>query len=91
MKTDKFRNLRYRLMETEEKWPVKYMFKFISPNEDGKVDAVKALLPDHGALSFRHTSSLKYVSITCVAMMKSADEIVEITEKVDQIDGIIVL
>lgn len=90
MKTDKFKNLRYRLMETES-WPLKYMFKFITPNNSGKVEQIKELLPQHGELSFKHTSSLKHVAITCVATMKSADEIIDITEKVDQIDGVLIL
>ena len=70
---------------------MKYMFKFISPNRDGKVDMIKALLPKSGTMTFKHTSNLRYVSITCVALMNSADEIIEITEKVDEIEGVIVL
>lgn len=90
MTSDKFKNLRYRLMEVES-WPLKYMFKFITPNQEGKVDQVKALLPDHGEFSFKHTTSLKYVGITCVAVMNTADEIIDITEKVDQIEGVLIL
>ncbi|HZH72391.1 MAG TPA: DUF493 family protein [Mariniphaga sp.] len=90
MNTDKFRNLRYRLMENSS-WPMKYMFKFISPNRDGKVDKIKALLPENGKITFKHTANLKHVSVTCVALMDSADQIIEITEKVDKIEGVIVL
>lgn len=90
MDRDKYKNLRYRLMETET-WPLKYMFKFITPNEDGKVDQIKDILPKYGKLSFKHTANLKHVSVTCVALMESADKIVEITEKVDSIEGVIVL
>ena len=87
---DKYKNLRYRLMETEN-WPLKYMFKFIIPNEKGKVDQVKALLPKEGKVTFKHTANLKHVSVTSVALMESADQIIEITEKVDKIEGVIVL
>lgn len=90
MSKDKFQNLRYRLMESDE-WPMRYMFKFITPNNSGKVDKVKALLPEHGKTTYKHTSSLKYVSITCVAVMSSADEIIEISEQVDAIGGIMTL
>ncbi len=90
MNIDKFRNLRYRLMENGS-WPMKYMFKFISPNRDGKVDKIKALLPETGIITFKHTSNLNHVSITCIALMDSADQIIEITEKVDKIEGVIVL
>jgi len=90
MTTDKYKTLRYRLMEIES-WPLEYMFKFITPNKDGKVDQVKSLLPENGKVSFKHTSSLKHVAITCVATMQSADQIIEIMEKVDQIEGVMIL
>ncbi|WP_167616017.1 DUF493 family protein [Maribellus sediminis] len=90
MDIDKYKNLRYRLMENNN-WPLKYMFKFITPNHDGKVDQIKALLPNSGKTTFKHTSNLKHVSVTCIALMDSADQIVEITEKADKIEGVIVL
>ena len=90
MKTEKFQSLRYRLMETET-WPLEYMFKFITPNNSGNVDRIKALLPGHGELSFKHTSNLKHVAITCVAMMDSADQIIDITAEADRIDGVLIL
>jgi putative lipoic acid-binding regulatory protein len=67
------------------------MFKFISSNQGGKVDKIKALLPKTEIMTFKHTSNLKYVSVTCIALMDSADQIIEITEKVDKIEGVIVL
>lgn len=90
METEKFRNLRYRLLETES-WPLKYMFKFIAPNQDGKVELVKDLMPEHGETTFRHTKNLKHVSVTCVAVMNSADDIIDITAKVDEIEGVLIL
>ena len=87
---DKFKNLRYRLMEND-KWPLKYMFKFIVPNNEGKVDQIKELLPLNSDISFKHTDSLKHVSITCIASMNTADDIIDITEKASEIDGVMVL
>lgn len=90
MERDHYKNLRYRLMETNQ-WPLRYMFKFIVPNADGKVERVKALMPANGSLSFKHTASLSHVSVTCVALMDNADQIIEITEKVGNIEGVLVL
>lgn len=87
---DKYKNLRYRLLEIDT-WPLKYMFKFIVPNMNGKVDKIRNLLPDHGEIYFKHTPSLKHVSITCIAVMKTADQIIEITEKVSEIGDVMVL
>ncbi|MCW3787860.1 DUF493 family protein [Plebeiibacterium sediminum] len=78
-------------LKENKKWPLLYMFKFIVPNEDGKVDQVKALLPKHGNVSFKHTKNLKYVSITCKVSMKNAEGIVDITAKANKIEGLISL
>ncbi len=82
--------LRYRLLE-ENDWPKAYMFKFIVPNQDGKVDRVKSLMPAQGALSFKHTKNLKFVSITCVATMASADAVIDVTEQAMLVGGVIPL
>ncbi|MCW3805758.1 DUF493 family protein [Plebeiibacterium marinum] len=78
-------------LKENKKWPMLYMFKFIVPNEGGKVDQVKALLPKHGSLSFKHTKNLKFVSITCKASMKDAESIVKITAEASKIEGLISL
>ncbi len=82
--------LRQKLLEVE-KWPLRYVFKFIVPNTDGKVDKVKALMPANGKLFFKHTENLKHVSITCVAEMQTVDQIIEITYKAALIKGVISL
>ena len=79
------------LLDENKKWPVRYMFKFIVPNKDGKVELVKSMMPTNGQLKFKHTSSLKYVSITCVCYMKSTNEIIALTEKTENIEGVISL
>lgn len=90
MTAGSYTNLREKLEENTE-WPLVYMYKFIVPNRDGKIDRIKSHLPQNGKLSYKHTSNLKFVSITCVASMKSADEIIEISEKVSEIEGVISL
>ncbi len=90
MDIENFDKLKQKLLEVEQ-WPLRYMFKFIVPNQDGNVDAVKALMPTNGKLSFKHTSNLKHVSITCVAEMQLADQIIEITYKATSIKGVIAL
>jgi len=78
-------------LQENKKWPLLYMFKFIAPNEEGKVEKVVALLPKDGNISYKHTKNLKFVSITCKAQMSNAQSIVDITSKVNQIEGIITL
>jgi hypothetical protein len=78
-------------LKENKKWPLLYMFKFIVPNEEGKVEQVKQLMPKGGVLSYKHTKSLKYVSITCKAKMPNAESIVEITADVNKIEGVLAL
>ncbi|MBI9064541.1 MAG: DUF493 family protein [Marinilabiliaceae bacterium] len=85
-----FEKLRERLLENK-KWPMRYMFKFIVPNQEGKVDQVVALLPKHGTVSFKHTKNFRHVSVTCVVSMKSADSIIDVTTKASAIEGVISL
>ncbi len=80
-----------RLLEENRRWPLRYMFKFIIPNREGKVEAVKALMPTGGQLKFKHTNGLKYVSLTCIAHMKSADDIITLTQTAEEIEGVMAL
>lgn len=79
------------LLEENKTWPLRYMFKFIIPNSDGKVDIAKALMPKDSKLNFKHTASLKYVSMTCVTNMKSSDAIIALTKKLEDIEGVVSL
>nr|WP_319397421.1 hypothetical protein [uncultured Carboxylicivirga sp.] len=85
-----YEKLKALLLENK-KWPLLYMFKFIVPNKDGMVDHVKEMLPKHGSFSFNHTKSFSHVAITCKASMKSAEAIIEVTEKIASIEGVISL
>lgn len=86
----KYNRLR-ELLSEQESWPLLYMFKFIVPNRDGKVNEVLALLPKEGELSFNHTKNLRHVAITCKAKMASADDIVWITMKASEVGGVMAL
>ena len=79
------------LLANNKKWPMLYMFKFIVPNEDGKVQQVVDLLPKHGTVTYNHTKNLKYVSVTCRVSMKSANAIIDVTSKVAIIEGVMSL
>ncbi len=82
--------LREQLLKTKS-WPIKYMFKFIVPNSGGRVERVIATLPEGGTNSFKTSKDLHYVAVTCVALMQSPDEIVEITRCATEVEGVISL
>lgn len=82
--------LRQLLLKTKA-WPLKYMFKFIVPNSDDKVNRVVAVLPEGGSQSFKPSKELHYVAVTCIASMSSADEIIDVVERAIEIEGVISL
>ena len=90
MALNNFDSLRDKLLENKT-WPLVYMFKFIAPNKDGKVDQLIEFLPSNGKLSFKHTKNLKHVSVTCIAKMTSADDIISILRNAMQIEGMMCL
>jgi hypothetical protein len=84
------RELRNLLTESE-KWPLLYMFKFNLPNQHGKVDKVVSMLPDESDISFKHTKSLRHVSVTCKAVMETPDDVITVTQNVTAIEGVMAL
>ncbi|MBI9069203.1 MAG: hypothetical protein JEZ09_18040 [Salinivirgaceae bacterium] len=90
MSSNHYEKLREQLLATS-KWPLEYMFKFIVPNIEGRVEAVAEQMPSHGKISYKHTASLKFVSITCVAVMETVDQILDVTKKATAVEGVIVL
>lgn len=76
------------ILDQEHQWPGWYLFKFIVPR--GKEDQVTALLPD-AQTSIKASSKGKYRSVTAKMMMLSSQEVVDIYEKVGQIEGVIAL
>lgn len=85
-----FDKLKSLLLESKD-WPKQYMFKFIVPNQDGKVEKVKEMLPKDGKVTYRHTKNLKHVSVTCVVKMKSADDVIYITKQISSVPGVMSL
>ncbi len=82
--------LRIQLLKTEQ-WPLKYMFKFIVPNSEGRVDTVVAMLPEGGQTSFRPSKDIHYVSVTHVNYMRSADDIIDMVQRATSVKGVISL
>ncbi len=75
----------------DKNWPQKYMFKFIVPNSNGKVDAVVALMPKNGKTTFRTSKDIHYVGVTHVCMMKSVDDVIDVVKAVGSVEGVISL
>ncbi|MDC1107121.1 DUF493 family protein [Prolixibacteraceae bacterium] len=79
------------ILKEDNSWPKPYMFKFIVPNHNNKVNTVKAMMPQPDKVVMRSSKDLKYVSISLKTIVKSAEEILDLYKKIDQVEGVIKL
>jgi len=90
-KEDFYGKLKKKLEETT-KFPTKYMFKFIIPNDNNKIVAIENMFNHIGAvISTKSSKSDKYKSLTILVTMNSVNEIIKKYEEVDTIKGVISL
>lgn len=75
-------------LDQEHNWPEPYLFKFIVPKD--LQDRVSAFFPED-SISIKSSSNGNYRSITVNLTMGSSEEVLEIYEKVHQIEGVIAL
>lgn len=81
--------LRQKLID-EGGWPKKYMFKFIAPNQPLVLNAVVAQLPK-GKTDLRASKNGKYIAVSHVATMPSADAVINVTSAISSMPGVISL
>ena len=67
------------------------MFKFIAPNQTGRIEAVLAVFPDEVRVERKSSGGGKYVSLTIWEEMASADAVFERYAAVGRIGGIFAL
>tara|TARA_R110002050_G_scaffold24610_3_gene65748 strand:+ start:593 stop:874 length:282 start_codon:yes stop_codon:yes gene_type:complete len=79
-------------LEDTTDFPADYMYKFIVPTDGNQLAEVESLFDNKGAvITTKNSKTGKYVSITIVLKLNSADEIISYYEKVEKIKGIISL
>lgn len=90
MDQDKYNRIKQQLIEST-KWPSLYMFKFIVPNNEDKLNAVKNLFPKETEFSYKTSRDIRFIGVTVKIMMNSADEVIEIYSRAQGIRGIMSL
>ena len=73
------------------KFPAVYMFKFVMPVGEGKMEDLVQLFDETSEKSLKNSSNGKYVSITIKELMLSAEKVVERYRLANKIKGIIAL
>ena len=73
-------------------WPSVYKFKFILKSNSLNITNLKNIFNDIDAnISSNYSSSKNFTSITIIAMMKSANEVIKKYKLASEIEGIISL
>ena len=90
MDQEKYNRIKQQLFEST-KWPSLYMFKFIVPNNEDKINAVKNLFPTDTEFSYKTSKDIRFIGITVKKVMNSADDVVEVYARAQGIKGIMAL
>jgi len=87
--TDIYANLKEKL-ESVEKFPGIYNFKFIITGGLDKIEELRKILPDDEFIE-QPSKTGKYVSITVKKEMQNADEVIAVYKQAGDIKGIMIL
>lgn len=86
-----YKKLKSNLEETT-KFPSKYMFKFIIPSDEAKSEQIKVIFNYLGAvINTKPSKTGKYISLTVLVTMQSADDIIKKYKEVSKVEGVISL
>ena len=76
------------LLDEQYDWPAAYKFKFIVPND--KLDELMALVGD-AEVQTRPSKKGNYISLTATKELSSAEDVIDVYERVSSIEGIVSL
>ncbi|MSP85518.1 MAG: DUF493 family protein [Flavobacteriaceae bacterium] len=93
---DKNTNEFYERLRTElnnsNTWPAEYLFKFIVPTDQEKIEIVKNAFNNMGSVIVtKHSKTGKYTSVSIDVQMKNAQKIIDKYLELSTIKGIISL
>ncbi len=79
-------------LEDTTQFPADYMYKFIVPTSGNQEQEVKELFNNGGpVINTKKSKNGKYISISILMKLSSAEEIISYYRKVEKIEGIISL
>jgi hypothetical protein len=90
MDQEKYNKIKQHLLESTQ-WPSVYMFKFIVPNNEEKLNAIKNLFPAETKFTYKTSRDIRFIGVTVKILMPSADDVIEIYSRAQGIRGIMSL
>ncbi len=86
-----YQRLKEQLMLTTT-WPSTYLYKFIVPTEEDKINTIHTIFDNAGAvIESRKSKKGTYTSISITVSMKDADAVIKKYKEVGEIKGVISL
>jgi hypothetical protein len=86
-----YKKLKAQLEDTTV-FPADYMYKFIVPTDENQVEEVQQMFNKGGAvINTKKSKTGKYISVSIVINLSSADEVINYYKKAEKIKGIISL
>ncbi|WP_371132993.1 DUF493 family protein [Lutibacter sp.] len=90
-RTEFYKKLKKKLKK-DTKFPSKYLFKFIIPSDEEKMNQIESMFNHAGAVITKtHSKTGKFVSLSVLVIMKTADDIIVKYMEAEQVEGIISL
>lgn len=86
-----YARLKQQLQE-DTQWPSDYMYKFIVPAEEAKINMIKDIFKDLPAkIELRKSSKGTFTSVSIQVVMASPDAVIEKYLEVSEVEGVISL
>ncbi len=86
-----YSRFREQLANSQE-WPGPFLFKFITKDQQNKINQLKYIFEGKTAtFKLRNSSKKTFVSVSFLADMKSPDEVIDVYKSASTIEGIITL
>ncbi|ALM19898.1 hypothetical protein JCM19294_767 [Nonlabens tegetincola] len=86
-----YKKLKEQLADTSS-WPSKYMYKFIVPSDQSKIDQIENIFDGTGAvINTKASSKGTYTSLSIVVNMPSPDAVIAKYKEVGKVEGVISL
>ena len=90
-KNEFYSKLKVQLEDTTD-FPAEYMYKFIVPSGNNQTEEVEQIFDNTGAvIKTKQSKTGKYVSLSIVLKIESAEKVISYYKKAEKIKGIISL
>ncbi|MCF8714654.1 DUF493 family protein [Joostella atrarenae] len=84
--------LKGELDRTTAAWPSLYLYKFIVPTSESKINEIATIFDNTGAvIKTKESSNGKYTSLSIEVNMESSDAIIDKYKEVSVVEGVISL